>query len=41
MAEVAYRSGFSSTFELRSAFRGEHGVLPSEFRVEPPAQSRA
>ncbi len=35
IAEVAYRSGFRSTFELRSAFRGEHGVLPSEFRSNP------
>jgi AraC-like DNA-binding protein len=30
--EVARRSGFSSAFELRAAFRSEHGMLPSEFR---------
>jgi AraC-like DNA-binding protein len=41
IAEVAYRSGFRSTFELRSAFRVEHGVLPSEFRSNPQVQMRA
>jgi AraC-like DNA-binding protein len=33
LADVAHRAGFRSTFELRSAFRGEYGVLPSEYRA--------
>lgn len=48
MAQVADRSGFSSTFELRSAFRAEYGKLPSDFRdsgrakvVPEDAQSHA
>lgn len=38
MAEVASRAGFRSTFELRSAFRGEFGVLPSQYRAEHAAK---
>lgn len=30
--EVAKRSGFSSAFELRAAFRSTYGMLPSEYR---------
>jgi AraC-like DNA-binding protein len=30
--EVARNSGFSSAFQLRAAFRGQHGMLPSEYR---------
>lgn len=30
--EVAKRSGFSSAFELRAAFRSRYGMLPSEYR---------
>lgn len=35
MAEIAHRSGFASTFELRSAFRTEFGMLPSDYRAGP------
>lgn len=41
MAEIATRSGFSSTFELRSAFRSEFGVLPSEYRDSRRGETRA
>lgn len=32
VAEIAKHSGFSSTFELRAAFRAHFGMLPSELR---------
>lgn len=31
--ELARRSGFSSAFELRAAFRSRHGMLPGEYRT--------
>ncbi|MGK9148176.1 AraC family transcriptional regulator [Plantibacter flavus] len=31
--ELARRSGFSSAFELRAAFRARHGMLPGEYRA--------
>lgn len=31
-AEIARRSGFASTFELRAAVKAHYGVLPSEYR---------
>lgn len=30
--DLARRSGFSSAFELRAAFRSRHGMLPGEYR---------
>ena len=33
VSEVARATGFSSAFELRSAFRARYGVLPSEYRL--------
>jgi AraC-like DNA-binding protein len=40
--EVAHDAGFSSTFELRAAFRARYAMLPSQFRdCQPAMQSRA
>jgi AraC-like DNA-binding protein len=45
MEEVANRVGFSSTFELRAAFKSQMGILPSAFRInaqpKPPAELNA
>jgi AraC-like DNA-binding protein len=38
ISEIATRSGFASTFELRAAFRSRYGVLPSDYRVLPIEQ---
>lgn len=34
VAEVARATGFGSAFELRSAFRAQYGVLPSDYRAK-------
>lgn len=34
LSEVAHRSGFGSTFELRNQFRSVYGVLPSQYRAD-------
>ena len=38
--EVARDSGFSSAFELRTAFRDRYGMLPSEYREASGAERR-
>ena len=35
MSEVAGRAGFSSTYELRAAFKSHYGALPSHYRQSP------
>jgi len=40
MSEVAGRAGFSSTYELRAAFKAHYGALPSHFRQDPRAAVR-
>lgn len=34
VAEVARATGFGSAFELRSAFRAQYGMLPSDYRAQ-------